>query len=148
MYFTGRKNAEKRRDGYVRNSACYNVLCHASSLDTQGDTLLVILSKSFTYRLTWKLIHFPVSMGIKLSSVWSSYHQHFRYWNLFYWRALGLLSGNWGVWGKRSNVQYCFMQIYTYKICCRCLRFKKKIIVHDLTLPYHVNNDFEQIHLL
>ncbi|RDX92128.1 Syntaxin-43, partial [Mucuna pruriens] len=40
------ENTEKRRNGYVCNSACYNVLYHASSLDTQGDSLLVILLAS------------------------------------------------------------------------------------------------------
>ncbi|KAH1259057.1 Syntaxin-43 [Glycine max] len=46
---TGRENTEKRRDGYVCINACYNVLCHASSLDTQGDSLLVV-TEHFTGR--------------------------------------------------------------------------------------------------
>lgn len=39
----GRENTEKRRDGYVCNSACYNVPYNDSSLDTEGNHLLVIL---------------------------------------------------------------------------------------------------------
>lgn len=38
----GRENAEKRRNGYVCNSSCYNVLRHDYPLDSQDDIILII----------------------------------------------------------------------------------------------------------
>lgn len=41
------------------NRACYNVLCHASSVDNQGDNFLATVITRITIHLTLELIHFP-----------------------------------------------------------------------------------------
>lgn len=116
---TGRENTEKRRDGYVCNNTCYNVLCHASSLDTQGDPLLVITLLSTLLAGIMLILPFDVNQivfCIKKTSIIGTMIMHFRYGDLLlkflwlkwlapYWEA------NWG-WhctaSLRANIGISF----------------------------------------
>lgn len=73
------------------NSACYHVLCHASSVDPQGDNILATLI--YLHYIPSNTRANSLSSSL-FESNWilfeDSYNRRFRYWSLVSQKALSL----------------------------------------------------------